>query len=428
MKLKAMVIGLGPEYNYDVNNHEKWNKSNTRYASNHGASLISRTIIDYFNADYIDDFSKFEEYKKKYDLCVIAFATHITDWRDVSIYTNFVQKMNIKTIAFSLGIQDYSTSSSNLNSLHPSLNELLKYCIKSSGFIGVRGPYTASALLKGGFKQKNIIQIGCPTIFSPLNRDLIIKKKDNFKKPIIVFHRTMAELNQKILGGAPLLGQDFLDEVIFQNDIDDNQIIKKMELDSYSKLVNGGYALNRIKENGIFVNTFDDWFKIIGEHDFVIGARLHGCISALIQGIPAVMIARDVRVQEIAEFYKIPYLKYEDIGEKSISEIYDEADFTAFNKLYKHRFDNFMKLIGDLKIIEHLSFEKNVPPNYFYSIDDLNTNTEILFSEIKDLSFGLNDMKLKYSKDVLVLNKRMDKIISVLKKIPGFTLVKKIMK
>lgn len=423
-----MVIGLGPDYNYDIDNHQKWVTYNTRYASNHGASLISRTLIDYFDADYIDDLQNVEDYKDKYDLCVIAFATHITERRDVSIYTDFVKKLNIKTVAFSLGIQDYAPSSYSLSSLHCSLLDLLNYCIKSSGFIGVRGPHTASTLIKEGFNQKQIIQIGCPTAFAPLNRDLFIKKKNNFTKPIIVFHRTMGELNKYILGGAPLLGQDFLDEVIFKKDIDDNQVIKKNELLNYGKQPNGEYALNQIAENGIFADTFDEWFKTVGEHDFVIGARLHGCIAALIQGIPAVMIARDVRVQEIAEFYKIPYIKYEDIGNKTIDDIYKEADFTEFNNLYKYRFDNFMKLMSDLEIVDYLSFERDIPKNYSYTVDDLNANTEILFSEIKDLSKSLNDLDHKYSNEIKKLNKRVDGVLNSIKKVPGINLVKKILK
>ncbi|MFT4802975.1 MAG: hypothetical protein ACI9YE_000161 [Psychroserpens sp.] len=428
MKPKTMVIGLGPDYNYDVDNHHKWRKHNTRYASNHGASLISRTLIDYFKADYVDNFDNIEEYKDKYDLCVIAFATHITERRDVSIYTDFVKKMNIKTVAFSLGIQDYSPSSSSLKSLHISLVELLNYCVDSSGFLGVRGPHTASVLIKEGFSQKNIIQIGCPTAFAPLNRGLVIKKKKAFTKPIIVFHRTMAGLNKKIIGGAPLLGQDFLDEVVFKNNIDNNQIIKKNELANYHKYSNGKFTLRQIKENGIFADTFNEWFKIVGEYDFVLGARLHGCMAALIQGIPAVMLARDVRVQEIAEFYKIPYIKYEDVGGKTIDEIYMEADFTEFNNLYKYRFDNFMKLLSELEILDHLSFEQSIPKDYHFSLDDLNANTEILFSEIKDLSISLDDLNFKHSDELQKLNKKVDRITSAIKKIPGISLVKNILK
>jgi len=429
--MKAMVIGLGPEYNYKTNRHADWANDSTKYASNHGASLISRTLIKLFNADFVSDFSKIDQYQKEYDLCIIAFATHVTEKRDVSLYTKFVKELNIKTIAFSLGIQDYSSTSNSITSLHPSLVELLGYVIESSEFIGVRGPHTASTLLKQGFKQKNIIQIGCPTLFGPLNRDLRIIKNKKFEKPVVVYHRTMASLNEKILKDVPILGQDFLDEVIFKKEVANDQLIKQMELNCYYSYKNGEIALDQISKNGIFKDTFKEWFDIIGEHDFVLGARLHGCVAALIQGIPAVMIARDIRVQEIAEFYKIPYIKYEDLGNKSIEDVYYEADFTQFNTLFKYRFDNFAKLMSDLKVLDYLAIELDVPEKYHYTIDDLNSNTEILYSEIKTVSEQSKELEirsLENFKKINRLNEKFDKLLENLKKVPGVKFLKKILK
>src|SRR5690554_3666028 len=107
---KVLVIGLGPEYNYPGNVKE-WSSDNTKYASNHGASLISRTLLKMFDADYTSDLNNPSKYKNKYELLIIAFATHATDWRDVSPYAEFTEKLNIPTSIFSLGVQDYSSES-----------------------------------------------------------------------------------------------------------------------------------------------------------------------------------------------------------------------------------------------------------------------------------------------------------------------------
>lgn len=424
---KTMVIGLGPNYNYNPDDHSIWTKDNTKYASNHGASLISRTLIDFFQADYIDDFSKVEDYKAKYDLCVIAFATHVTTWRNVTPYADFVEKLDIKTVAFSLGIQDYSGASSTVNSLHPSFERLLKYVIKTSGFVGVRGPYTASVLIKSGFNPDSIIPFGCPTLFKPLNKDLKIYKKTEFKNPLIVFHRTMADLNKNILD-AELLGQDFLDEVVFDDKVDENQVVKKNELEKYKEQLNGQYALDKIKEKGAFYYGFEEWYKKIGKHDFVLGARLHGCIAALIQGIPAVMIARDIRVEEIAKFYKIPFIKYADVGNLTIEEIYDKANFEDFNDLYPKRYNNFLKLMDDLKIVDHLSFKSEIPKDYIYTQDDLRESVQVAFGELAEINSRIITLEESLKKSIQKTNNKIDKIINVLKKIPGVKILKGLMK
>jgi hypothetical protein len=436
--MKSMVIGLGPEYNYNINDHHVWASDNTKYASNHGASLISRTLIDFFNADYVDDFSNIEQYQKEYGLCIIAFATHVTDWRDVSRYAKFVKALGIKTIAFSLGIQDYAKVSYKVNTIHSSLKELLDYVISSSGFCGVRGPNTASLLIKAGYKPENIIRLGCPTLFRPLNRDLKIIKNKIFKKPLVVYHRTMADLNKELIGDVTLLGQDFLDEVVFDDNISQKHMLKEIELKDYSKHKNGTYALSKIKENGIFHRTFDEWFNEIKQYDFVFGARLHGCVAALVQGIPAVMLARDIRVQEIAEFYKIPYIKYENVGDKTIQEIYEEANFDEFNELYKHRFDNFIKLMDDLNVTDSLSFKKEIPDDYWFSKSDINADVSICYSDLKDLSqyvelLSQNIENLSFEiKKLEVLpkenQKKINKISKTINKLPGFQIIKKIIK
>jgi hypothetical protein len=395
--MKTMVIGLGPEYNYKSDDHSLWRNQNTRYASNHGASLISRTLINLFNADYIDDFTNPEKYREDYDLCVIAFATHITANRDVSIYTDFTKKLNIKTVAFSLGIQDYSQSTTQISNLHSSIKELLNFVISKSNIIGVRGPHTKALLLKDGFKSKNIRAIGCPTLFGQLNRDLKINKPVEITNPAIVFHRTFSELNKQLISAGTLIGQDFLDESVFTDSFPVDNPIYEQEINEYANSKNGDFTLARIKSHGMFPYTFDNWFAAISQHDFIFGPRLHGCIAALLQGIPAVMIARDVRVTEIADFFKIPYLKYEDINEMTCSEIFKKADYSKFNILYSKRFDNFVKLLSDIDVLDKLQAhtQLSIPEDYIHISEDSDTLNDIVYLELNTIRLELKNLSLK---------------------------------
>src|SRR5690606_16374106 len=140
----------------------------------------------------------------------------------------------------------------------------------------------------------------------------------------------------------------------------------------FKKHLNGEFTLQKISENGIFHRTFKDWYDEIGKYDFVLGARLHGCIAALNQGIPAVMIARDIRVEEIAAFFKIPFIRYSEVQDLSIEEIYERADFTDFNDAYSHRYNNFIKFLDQIDVINSLTFEPEIPLEYHYSKEDLN--------------------------------------------------------
>ena len=171
--MKTMIVGLSPEYNYP-GSYEKWRSNNTYFASNHGASLICRALLRQFHSDYIDDFSDINFLRNNYDVCVLALSTHIHRRRDISYLVDIVGKLEMKTIALSLGMEDYIASTNDIVELHPSVIRLLKLVSERSEAIGVRGPHTASVLRKHGFE--NVIPVGCPSLQWQLKDNICIQK------------------------------------------------------------------------------------------------------------------------------------------------------------------------------------------------------------------------------------------------------------
>jgi len=349
---KAMYIGLSPDYKYP-GTFEKWFENNTRYASNHGACLISRAIGKEFNADYIDDFSNISELNRQYDVCFIALATHIHAYRDISYYVDVIEKLDMKVVAFSLGVEDYIGGMGEDYSLHPSVIRFLEVVSSKSKLIGVRGHYTASLLYRAGFS--NVLAIGCPTVYSNQKPSLKINKKPEFESALCVYQSSMAEHLPHLLKGPVILGQDFQDQVTFTNELDDDKTLKSA-WDSYYDRVDPNRAVRHcIEERGTFPDTFETWDSIIGQHDFVYGPRLHANVAALLKGIPAVMFARDLRVREIAEFYDLPYITYDEAKKLSVQEIYQKVDFERFSETYEMRYQNFLYFLRQNEV-EH-SFE-----------------------------------------------------------------------
>lgn len=416
---KTMLIGLGPEYNYP-NDYKTWEKLDTKYASNHGASLISRALSKQFDADYVDDFSNIEKLNSTYDQCIISFATHVTDWRDVSRYTDVVEKLDMPVFAFSLGLQDYSGGIKSINKLHVSMQKLLEIVADRSKYLGVRGNYTANILYKNGIK--NVVPIGCPTIYWNLNRDLNITKPKGFKNSGIVFHRTLLNKQGIHLAepNAKIIGQDFLDEVIFSNNRGNDDILFEMEKNQYK---NQGYyneAMKLIENNGVFQYTFREWFDYLNNFDFILGPRLHGCVASLIQNIPAVLLARDLRVKEIGEFYDIPCYHYSELVKfKSIKEIFDAVDYTQFNKTYKLRYDNYIKFLNENGLESNLDNSKIID-DFRFNSSDIRSNLYI--NSLNDIDFS--ERLSLVEKRIKEINKRHDLIM----KLPFSKKIKEILK
>lgn len=415
--MKTMIIGLGPEYNYP-GNWERFRENNTRFASNHGASLISRALTKQFNGEYIDDFSNPDELSNNYDRCIIAFATHLTSWRDVSVYADFIEKLTIPVYAFSLGIQDYAPGVENVSKLHPSIHRLLSIVLDRSNYVGVRGPYTASLLHRSGFK--NVLPIGCPTMFYNMKPTIKIRVDPNPGQIAVTYHRTMTEKLWHLLEGYELVGQDFFDEVVFTENLSKDESLSQAEISRYTSLKNGQNILDGVRKNGVFDPSFDRWFSRIGQKDFVTGARLHGCIAALIQGIPAVMIARDIRVMEIAEFFDIPYYTYRQAENLTMENILRSSNFEMLENTYRLRYSSFLAFLNLNNLSHSFQLPENFNDQYVSSLNDKLTEKQIIFKSLQDIQFAQSEIERGVKNNSRII----DMIRSTAKKVPFHKLFK----
>jgi hypothetical protein len=344
--MKAMTIGLSPIYNYP-GSLMRWNEDSTFFASNYGASLITRAIIKQFNADYIEDFSDIEMLKNKYDTCIMSLATHANGGRDISRFTELVEKLQMKTIVISLGAKDFVREFTDYE-LHPSIKRLLSIASEDGKLIGVRGPYTASILLRNGFK--NVVSIGCPTVFWNLKNDFLIRTKEKYENPLVVYHQSTLDINYDLIKDIDWLGQDFLDQAMFTDTLKNDTRLMNMQNTFYNNLEMKDEILINLDKHGIFHFSFEAWFEEILNRDFVFGPRLHGCIAALIQGIPAVLLVRDLRVKEMVEMFKFPSIDYSELYNKDFEDIKKLAQYDEFQETYGVRYKNYLAFLKENKI------------------------------------------------------------------------------
>ena len=124
--------------------------------------------------------------------CLLALATHIHRRRDMSYYVDALERLEMPTVALSLGIEDYLEESHLADyTLDPTVRRLLEIVSERSSWIGVRGPHSAVALIRNGFR--NVVPVGCPSVYSPLRPDHRVEKAATFERPLCVYHRSLVE-------------------------------------------------------------------------------------------------------------------------------------------------------------------------------------------------------------------------------------------
>ena len=377
MNKRTLIIGIKPEYDYP-GKLELWWENNTRYAANLGACLITNSLIKQFDGTFVDDLSDVDRLNSEFDECVLALATHIHPKRDIWQITSAVEKLDMPTYFISGGISDYDQD--NLNyALHPSVTRLLEIASDRSRWIGVRGYYTASILYRLGFEK--VVPIGCPTFFTNLDGPLQIEKPAKPGTYVVPYHLTLSREIPDWVQGKNIVGQDFQDQVVFSNDLaEDTRLINwlKNEFDE------AGYRrmISIVEESGNWFSTFNDWFNFIGDHDFVLGPRLHGCAAGLIQRKPTVLATRDLRTREISEFFDIPTISYQELKNKSVPEVFAEVDFTAFNDTHARRYANYLCFLNENGLKSNHS---TVESTYCYTAKDM-ARAGVVASQTSQLS------------------------------------------
>ncbi|MGH7336057.1 MAG: polysaccharide pyruvyl transferase family protein, partial [Myxococcota bacterium] len=363
---RTMVIGLPPDYRYP-GTLAAWYSDTTRYAANLGACLITNALLRQLDADYVERFDDAAELRARYDTCVLALATHLHPSRDIGWIADVVERLDLKTIVLSAGIPDYDAELASDFRLHSSVRRVLEIASSGSNWLGVRGHYSAMALRRAGFA--NVVPIGCPTLYWGLRENLEIHTKASCENPIVTYHLTLGRALGSALGGLPLLGQDFQDHAAFTDDLAADRELQNWLRSQFADEETFATVQSIARANGTFLRTFDDWFTYVGRHDFVTGPRLHGCIAGLVQGIPAVMAPRDLRVRELVEFYGLPTTSYEALGRGNLAAIYRAADFSRFTDLYPRRYRSFVAFLRENGVPSRHSCEGR--PELVFESEDL---------------------------------------------------------
>lgn len=237
-----------------------------------------------------------------------------------------------------------------LESVKASVVRFVRAVLDRSPSIGVRGEYTERYLNGLGFSDVDVI--GCPSVFLR-GPGLRVQKR---VAALTTRSRISMNLSPYVPGLGPIVERHTarypkLRYAAQHRDalgmlLDREHVSRQHAADQAMLPTHHDHPLVRHGRTSFFVDP-EPWIRNLARFDYSFGTRIHGNIAALLAGTPATVLAHDSRTLELVRFYDIPHRTMREVGPMTdAAELYEEADFGAFNARHAGRFDDFAGFLG----------------------------------------------------------------------------------
>lgn len=299
-----------------------------------------------------------------YSYIAISAANWINRDTDQSVLADFIEKTDLPCLLVGIGAQ--AGIGERVPKLKEGTKRFLKIVSERSRYISVRGAFTQEVLDEYGIH--NTWVTGCPSVIGTNSQFGTIPTSYNVDKlNNVVIQGTRHGLSDSIFKNDHLSKLNIElyryayasnRPLLLQSEVPDIYCCMKAKfLDDKEQAMKGflekvyGAKFDKVRsylENKSMVFwDLDSWFAQLSSHEALIGTRIHGVVSALLAGIPAVLLVHDERTIELAKTLNIPYRRLSEaksINDKFIRECFTDVSYSSFHarlEQYRVNFRSF---------------------------------------------------------------------------------------
>ena len=342
-----------------------------------------RIVITHYRTNFSD--SEIAMLNEKYDCFILPMADAFREdnIQQLKCLTKLIKKLQIPSYVIGIGLR--ASYDSDINEPQPFdeiAKEFVKAVLEKSTCLGLRGERTALYLKRLGFKEKDFVPIGCPSMCMAaagigvnirdisLNSDFKIALNGNDLAP-----DNVSKLFRKIILRYPNT------YVVQQRESE----IADIYLGKYSDYRNNAFRVkgslygetiynNLVIENKVrFFPNIYRWSEFLEGMDFCLNSRFHGSVVSLLAGTPTVIVPIDSRMQELVEYHKIPQIPAKDIHDSySLDEILERVDIHSPEKVAEQNLRNYFTFL-DKNGLSHVDYTYN--PSYRLYSDNTHRTT-----------------------------------------------------
>lgn len=326
-------------------------------------TLDEDTVLqaNYYNTNRISP----EEVNEKYDYFIIpladAFRENFQD--ELNELTAFVEKLTIPCVVTGVGLRaSYEPNFAQGFPFDESVKCFVKAVLEKSSCVGIRGELTGEYLKHLGFKEdSDYMVIGCPSMYS-FGSHIVIKEPELKKDSLICFNSNIVA-SEKIKNYINMTMSEYPNAYFIGQVVRELRTLYVGAPYAAKKEYPIGRCCDQIYQEGrlrFFVNV-STWLDFMRKADFSFGSRLHGNISATLAGTPSILITKDARTRELAEYHHLNCISEQDLAnDLSLPELIEKQDFGQIQRYQKENFERFVRFL-DMNRLQHIYKGGNEP-------------------------------------------------------------------
>lgn len=259
--------------------------------------------------------------------------------------TRFVERLRIPCVLIGAGVQ--ARSKDEGMDIAKDVRAFLSAVLDRSSRLGLRGSVTAEYVTKLGFCEgRDFTVIGCPSMFlfggdlpecrvPPASRDARISVNAAWNLP-----EASHAFIREALNSFPdhyFVAQTIAELRSMYFRMPNSPVVRRDAADYYP--LNRSRSIAR-EDREIGFLSVSSWLAHMRRCDLSLGTRIHGNIVAALAGTPALIVAEDLRIRELAEYFEIPLVPRDSLH-ADLLELCAKTDFTRTRKHHARRFEVF---------------------------------------------------------------------------------------
>ena len=310
--------------------------------NNFGNMLFTNAVYNQIeNCNHIGFHFDSAKVKQECTHIVIPASNWVNKKEDWGFLADLLIETDLPVCVVGLGSQ--LETEYDIDGISEGTKRFLRVISEKSTFIGVRGLFTKKVLENLGIF--NVRALGCPSIFSRRNIPKLREFSTSSRLRIGVgptrYHLPNAsELHHDDKQRALYqFAYEEASSIYYQSEAFEIGLMNREDVSSKFALALNYYNeddeekfVDTIMSKGKYHKDLDQWIADVRKDDLYIGTRIHGAVTSILAGTPAILLTHDNRTRELSKIMGVPSfdLKSFDMSRlRQIHTLLQEVDFDA---------------------------------------------------------------------------------------------------